>query len=361
MSLIEVRDLHKRYGEKDVLKNINIKIEQGEVLAILGPTGAGKTTLLYLLGFLEAPTSGRIYFDGIDVSLPERVKLEIRRRVTFVLQKPVLFNTTVYENIAYGLRCRGVKKASLCEKVDKILEMVSLSDYKNRNAKTLSGGEAQRVAIARAIAVEPKVLLLDEPTANLDSISTSRMERLIKDIIEHYHTTIIMATHDLAQGQRLADRIAVLINGEVYQAGSPQEVFTSPRNKEVAEFMGIENFLHGVIIANKEGIVTVDVGGITLEAVSTYPVGEKVSLYIRPEDITLSLSPAQSSARNSFMGEITRIVWIGALSRVEIDCGFLLIALVTKKSAEELNLEKRKKVYATFKATAVHIIKRGPS
>ena len=356
MPLIEVRNLYKRYSEKEALKNINLNVKKGEALAVIGPTGAGKTTLLRLLDFLGMPTSGRIYFDGIDVTRPGKIRLEVRRRMAFVLQKPVLFNTTVYGNIAYGLKWRGVRKSSLRQKVEGILRMVSLSDYKNRNARTLSGGEAQRVAIARAIAVEPEVLLLDEPTANLDPVSTSRIEGLIRDIIERYDTTIIMATHDMAQGQRLTDRIVVLINGEIHQTGGSREVFTSPKNKEVAEFVGTENIIDGVITANEEGVVTIDVGGITIEAVSGYTIGEKVSVCIRPEDITLALSPVPSSARNSFIGEITRIVSIGPLTRVELDCGLRLIALVTRRSAEELNLEIRKKVYATFKATGVHLI-----
>ena len=358
MSFIEVRSLYKRYGEEDVLKNININVEKGEVFTVIGPTGAGKTTLLYLLDLLEMPTSGRIYFDGIDITEPGRVRLEARRRMAFVLQKPIVFNTSVYDNIAYGLKWRGAGKSSIQQKVNSILEMVNLSAYKDRNARTLSGGEAQRVAIARAIAIEPEVLLLDEPTANLDPISTSRIEELITNIIHRYDTTIIMATHDMSQGQRLADRIGVLINGEIHQTGGWREIFTSPRNREVAEFVGIENIMDGVIVANEEGIVAIDIGGKVIEAVSGYSVGEEVCACVRPEDITLALSPAPSSARNSFIGEITRVVSVGSLIRVEIDCGFRLMALVTKRSAEELNLEIKKKVYATFKATGVHIISK---
>ena len=358
MSLIEVVGLHQRYNKQEILKNINISIAKGEVFALIGPTGAGKTTLLRLIDLLDLPTSGKIYFDGVDVTESGRVRLEARRRMAFVLQKPMVFNTSVYDNIAYGLKWRGAGKSSIREKVSGILQMVGLSAYKNRSARTLSGGEAQRVAIARAIAIEPEVLLLDEPTANLDPISTSRIEELISNIIHRYDTTIIMATHDMSQGQRLADRIGVLINGEILQTGDPREVFASPRNWEVAEFVGVENIIDGVIIANEEGIATVDVGGITIEAVSDYAVGEKVSVCVRPEDITLALSKPAGSARNSFIGEITRVVSVGSLTRVVTNCGVQLVALVTKKSAEELNLKIGRSIYASFKATAVHIIRR---
>jgi len=358
MPLIEVRSLYQRYDKKEILKNINIGIDKGEVFALIGPTGSGKTTLLRLMNLLEVPTSGRIYFDGMDVTEGGKIRLETRRRMAFVLQKPVVFNTSIYDNIAYGLRWRGKKRGDIKQKVNSILEMVGLSADKNRNARTLSGGETQRVAIARAIAVEPEVLLLDEPTANLDPISTSKIEELITNIIHQYNTTIIMATHDMSQGQRLANRIGVLVDGEILQTGEPREIFNSPRNREVAELVGVENIIEGVIISNEKGVSIVDIGGNVIEAISDYATGEEVYLCIRPEDVTLALSKAQSSARNSFIGEITRVVSIGSLTRIEIDCGFQLIALVTKRSAEELNLELRSKVYATFKATGVHVIKR---
>ena len=358
MSLIEVVDLHQKYGERDILKNINIRVDRGEAFAVIGPTGAGKTTLLRLIDLLGLPTSGRIYFDGIDVTELRRMKLEVRRRMAFVLQKPVVFNTSVYNNIAYSLKWRGARESSIRKKVSNILEMVDLLAYRNSNARTLSGGEVQRVAIARAVVSEPEVLLLDEPTANLDPISTLKIEELIANIIHRYDTTIIMATHDMSQGQRLADRIGVLINGEILQTGVPRDVFSSPQNREVAEFVGVENIIDGVIVSSQDKVVTIDIGGGVIEAISDYAVGEEVSACIRPEDIILALSRVSSSARNSFFGEIAQVVSLGPLSRIEINCGFRLVALVTERSAEELNFARTKKVYATFKATGVHVIRK---
>ncbi len=313
------------------------------------------------MDLIDTPTSGKLYFDGADTAKSARDRLEVRRRMAFVLQKPIVFNMNVYDNIAYALKWRGMGKSNIRQKVSTILDMVGLSAAKERNARTLSGGEVQRVAIARAIAIEPEVLLLDEPTANLDPISTSRIEELIIGIIQRYATTIIMSTHDMAQGQRLADRTGVLMNGEILQTGSSRDVFTSPRNREVAEFVGVENIIDGVIVSNEDKVVTIDTGGKVIEAISDYAVGEEVLACVRPEDVTLALSKVSSSARNSFVGEVTRVVSMGSLARVEIDCGFPLIALVTKKSAKELGLEKGKQVYATFKATGVHVIKRESS
>jgi len=359
MSLIETVDLCQKYDGRDILKNVNIKVDKGEVFALIGPTGAGKTTLLRLVDLLEIPTSGKIYIDGRDVTESKKVRFEMRRRMAFVLQKPVVFNTSIYDNITYSLRWRGTKKSSIHQKVSSILEMIDLSAYQDRNARTLSGGEAQRVAIARAIVTEPEVLLLDEPTANLDPLSAAKIEELITSIIHQYGTTIIMATHDMSQGQRLANRIGVLINGEILQTGDPREVFTSPTSREVAEFVSIDNIIDGIIISSEEGIVAVDIGdNKIIEAISSYPVGEEVYACVRPENITLTLSKTTSSARNSFIGQITQVVSVGPLSRIEINCGFQLVALVTKRSAEELDLEKGKQVYATFKATGVHVLKR---
>ena len=358
MALIETINLCQKYGERDILKNINLRIDRGEVFALIGPTGAGKTTLLRLIDLIDLPTSGKIYFDGVDTAESAKIRLGTRRRMAFVLQKPMVFNLSVYDNIAYGLKWRGVRGSELREKVNQVLEMVGLSTDKNRNARTLSGGEVQRVAIARAIAIEPEVLLLDEPTANLDPNAALRIEELITSIIQHYATTIIMATHDLSQGQRLADRIGVLMNGELLQTGDSRDIFTAPRNREVAEFVGVENIIDGVIVSSEDKVVTIDSGGRFIEAISDYATGEEVCACVRPEDITLALSKVSSSARNSFEGEITWLVSMGPLTRVEVDCGFPLVVLVTKRSAEELGLAKGKKVYATFKATGVHVIKR---
>jgi len=361
MSLIEVVGLSHSYDEREVLKSLNLSIGRGEVFALIGPTGAGKTTLLRIIDLLEIPSLGKIYFDGKCIPRSGKQRLEIRRRMSFIHQKPQVFNLNVYDNVACGLRWRGEKKHRIAEKVDHILEIVGLEGYKNRNARTLSGGEAQRVALARALVLEPEVLLLDEPTANLDPISTAKIEQLISYVAGQHNTTMIMATHDMSQGQQLAGRIGVLLDGKLVQTGNASDIFRSPKNEEVANFVGMENIIEGVIIANNEGVATISIGANAVEAVSSYPVGKEVYACIRPEDITLALSRTRSSARNSFHAKVTQVASFGPLSRVEINCGFRLVALVTKMSAEELNLQESKEIYATFKATGVHIIERKTS
>jgi len=359
MSLIEVVDLSHGYGERQVLKGLNLGIGKGEVFALIGPTGAGKTTLLRIVDLLEVPGAGEIYFDGKCIPRSGKQRLEIRRRMSFIHQKPQVFNLSVYDNVACGLRWRGEKRNRIAQRVDHILETVGLEGYGNRNARTLSGGEAQRVALARSLVLEPEVLLLDEPTANLDPVSTAKIEQLISYIAKQHNTTMIMATHDMSQGQQLAGRMGVLLDGRLAQTGNATDIFRSPQTEQVAHFVGMENIVEGVISASNEGIVMVDIGGNVIQAVSNHPAGKKVYACVRPEDITLALSITQSSARNSFRAKIMLVTTLGPLSRLEIDCGFHLVALVTKMSAEELNLQAGKEVYATFKATAVHIMEKG--
>jgi tungstate transport system ATP-binding protein len=358
MALIETRDLWQKREGRDILKSINIRVDRGEIMAFIGPTGAGKTTLLRLLDLLDAPASGRILFNGVDVTDSEKLRLDTRRRMSFVLQKPVVFNTSVHDNVAYGLKWRRMDRHQVREKVGSILEMVGLSGYAGRNARTLSGGEMQRVAIARAIVTEPDVLLLDEPTANLDPVSASKIEELVSDIIRKDTITVIMTTHDMMQGQRLADRISVLVNGEIVQTGDPRRIFNTPHDRTVAELVGMENILDGKVITSDGEISTIDVNGAIIEAVADYEIGTEVSVCMRPEDVTVALSRTSTSARNSLAGEVTWSVSTGPLCRVEIDCGFKLVALVTRRSAEEMVLKKGAKVFANFKVVSIHVIKR---
>jgi tungstate transport system ATP-binding protein len=358
MALIETINLGQKYGQRHTLNNINLKVETGEVFALIGPTGAGKTTLLRLLDLLETPASGIILFNGIDVARPNRHRLEIRRRISFVQQKPVVFDMSVYDNIACGLRWRHENGETIEQRVVDALELVGLVGYKNQNARTLSGGEAQRVAIARALITKPEVLLLDEPTANLDPNSSSKIEEVLAHIIGQSKITVVMATHDMSQGQYMANKIGVLMNGELLQVGSPDEIFSSPQSKDVAEFTGIENILNGKVI-NKDGnLATIDINRVAIKAMSDYNVGDRVYALIRPEDITLTLAHEATSARNTFWGRIVKTTSIGPLIRIKADFGFPLFVVVTKKSASELGLTADKEVFASFKATAIHTIKK---
>lgn len=348
----------KEHDGQYILRDVNLSIEAGEVFAIIGPTGAGKTTLLRLLDLLDPPAFGQIHFDGVDVTRSGRDRLKARRRMAYVQQKPIVFKMNVYDNVACGLKWRRKGKDIIRYRVDGALELVDMTEYRQRDARTLSGGEMQRVAIARALVTDPEMLLLDEPTANLDPISVAKVEEVLSHVIAEQRTTVVMATHDMSQGQRLAKRIGVLIDGELLQVGIPSDIFCSPQSMEVAEFVGVENILAGVVTAKADELSTIKLNGYDIQALSGFDIGDKVYALIRPEDITLAPSRDISSARNVFTGRISKMASTGALVRIEIDCGFPLLVVLTAVSAQDLELTIGKQVYASFKATALHIIRR---
>jgi tungstate transport system ATP-binding protein len=356
--MLNLENISHYFGKRQVLKDINLEVAKGELFGLIGPTGAGKTTLLRIIDLLETPASGMMHFDGAKVATSGAGRLGIRRRMAFVLQKPVVFNTSVYDNIAAGLRWRGQSRSQISQRLETLLEVTGLGTLKDKNARTLSGGEAQRVAIARAVAVFPELLLLDEPTANLDPVSTLRVEEMIAEIYRRYQTTIIMTTHDLAQGRRLAGRIGVLVNGEMVQAGQAETVFSMPHNRQVAEFVGMENIVPGVVSSRQGELAVIDLGGTLIEAVSDYDIGGEVYALIRPEEVMLAKQRGTSSARNWLAGVITAVETAATPARVKVDCGFPLVALVTRASLGEMELNTGQPVYASFKATGVHILRR---
>lgn len=358
MEIIKTNNITQVYEGREVLKNISLSIEKSEVFTIVGPTGSGKTTLIRILDLLEPPRSGEYLFDGIDMLNDNTRQLEARRRMAYVQQRPTIFTASVFDNVACGLRWRRMKPDLVRQKTDSGLELVGMEEYRERNARTLSGGETQRIAIARALVTEPEVLYLDEPTANMDPVSVTKIEEVLSHIIREQKITIIMTTHNMSQAQRMSSRLGVVIGGEMLQTGRWQEIYSTPGSREVASLIGIENMVDGEIVSARDELVTIKSGDRIMEVISELPVGEKVCVCIRPEDITLSVNRTSTSARNSFTGKIIYTSTLGALTRVTVDCGFQLMVLVTTRSAEELDLVKGREVYASFKATAVHVIRR---
>ena len=217
----------------------------------------------------------------------------------------------------------------------------------------------QRVALARAIVTEPEVLLLDEPTANLDPISSDLIEDLILRINKNFRTTIIMSTHDMIQGQRLADSIGVIMDGKLVQTGTAGEIFYQPKGRDIARFVGIDAIAGGVVMENTGGHAVIKVGDTCFEALTGLAKGKKADLFIRPEEVILSpadSSQVKTSMRNQLHGRITRIVPNGPFVRVSVDCGFVLVALITRRSCTELGFAVGAPVVAGVKATAIHVL-----
>ncbi len=240
--MVKTIDVTKSFnGQKSVLENISLQVNQGEIFVVIGPSGVGKTTLLRLIDLLDVPSSGQIFFKGTDTTpLNKLERLNIRRKLGMVFQSTQLFDDTVYANVAYGLKIREVRKDQIKEKVTKALQVVGLEDLKDRHAKTLSGGENQRIAIARILAYEPELLLLDELTANLDPSNTAKIEKIITDVRKNFDTTILVSTHNMFQAKRLADQVAFLYEGLFIETGDPQTVFEHPKNPLTKAFINGE-------------------------------------------------------------------------------------------------------------------------
>lgn len=358
-AVLEGKDLRVSRGGVAVLDVPSISITEGEVLALIGPNGAGKTTLLQALSCLLKPASGELYFRGVKVGSGVSV-LEYRRRLAMVFQEPLLFDTTVFSNIASGLRIRGMKRSEIDGIAVEQLERFGISHLRDRSARRLSGGEAQRVSLARAFATRPEILFLDEPFASVDQPSSEALIEDLQVVLRKTGTTAILATHDRMEALRLSDRIAIMKDGRVLQIGSPDAVMNHPADEFIASFVGVETILMGKVVSKDGSGFLASVSGHEIEAVGDAQSGETVVLCIRPENVSLStnLQREATSARNVFPARIQKVTPMGLYQRVTLDCGFPLVSYVTTHSVEGLSLQEGKEVAASFKATAIHVLRK---
>lgn len=366
MPLLSLSNLLISRDGVPVLDIDSLDVREGEVLALIGPNGAGKSTLLLTMALLLRPERGQVLFRGEPV--PPARELATRRRMALVLQDPLLLHASVGSNVASGLRYRGMAGAEVDERVGRWLERLGIRHLKDRPARKLSGGEAQRASLARALAIQPDLLLLDEPFSALDAPTRAALLEEMKSLLAETRVTTVFVTHDLDEALLLGDRVAVLIDGRLRQVGPPEKVFSAPEDPEVARFVGVETVIPGRVTGGMDGLVTVDAAGARLQAVGELPAGALVYLCLRPEDVTLRKAngPHPSSARNTLPGTITHVAPQGPLARVVLSCGvggaagetFQMAALVTRTSAREMDLSEGQPVEATFKASAVHLIHR---
>ena len=357
--ILEVKGIQVIRGGTLLLDISSFLIHEGEILSLIGPNGAGKTTLLQTLSYLLKPFQGRIFFKGKKVEANHSV-LEYRRKLAMVFQEALLFDTTVFHNVASGLKIRGMAKGEISQRVMEQLDRFGIGHLSSRSARTLSGGEAQRTSLARAFALCPEILLLDEPFASLDPPTRDSLIKDLEQILRQTRTTAVFATHDRMEALRLSDRIAVMNTGRILQIGSSVDVMNHPVDEFVASFVGVETILSGKVMKKDGGTFTASIEGREVEVVGDAHLGETVVLCIRPENVTLSTRPSEegTSARNVFPGKIEKIVSLGFYQKIELDCGFPLVAYVTNHSLEELSLAEGKEVKASFKATAVTAIRK---
>ncbi|MCK8519122.1 ABC transporter ATP-binding protein [Methanoculleus sp. 7T] len=356
MAIIEAHNIRKSYGDLEVLHDIDLSVQEGEILGLIGPSGSGKSTLLRILDLIEPPSGGELSVFGID-TVEERGRwLDLRRRMGMLFQRPIVFNASVYDNIAMGLRYRGASGDEIDRRVKEALEAVGLSRYIKSRATDLSGGEQQRVALSRVLVTDPEILFLDEPTANLDPTSTATIEAIVARLNREKGITVLISTHDLMQGQRLAHRVAVMIEGTVAQAGSSREVFHEPKDPKIARFVGVQNIIPGRVVSREGGLTTVEMKGRRMVS-ATPPPAEEVAVVIRGEDISLHRrEPGYEEAENLFSASITSIEPMAPFVNVTVDCGCELTALVTARRAESLELEIGMQVWVSLPARVVHLV-----
>jgi len=348
--MLNIESLSIRLGEFSV-QDVSLEIPDGEYFIILGPSGAGKTVLLETIAGIHTPDSGRVFLGDREVTALEPRK----RNIGMMYQDYMLFpHLTVEDNIAFGLRQRNVPPNEQHALVEEMCTLLEIDHLTGRYPGSLSGGEQQRVALARALVLKPEILLLDEPMSALDGHTRERMRRELSRIRRLTNTTIIQITHHFDDVFALADRIAIMREGRIVQAGETSEVFLHPVDTFVAEFLGISNIIWGKSArAGNIARITPDQGP-AFSAASDI-IGDVVAT-LHAEDVILSKAPFDSSARNCLSGTVSEVIPSGSTVRVILDAGFPLTALLTRESCRSLSLEPGSKLYATFKATAVHVI-----
>ena len=353
--MIHIQDLKFKFPEGHFGLDIGeLHVGEGEIFALMGPNGAGKSTLLNTISLFTAPYAGKIVVNGRNI-LEGKIQKAYRKEMTFVFPQPYLLNTTVFENIALPLKFHGIKNSGM---VDEMLQFFKIEKYRRAYPHQLSQGEKHRVVLARAFVTSPKLILLDEPFVSLDP---QYKERLIQDLrrsIKLRKATAIFVSQDVNEVLALADRVAVLKNGELLQKGALIDVFTKPSCKEVADLVGVETIAEGRVEKKVDHLCFVRVGEHLLESISACCEGDSVFICLRPENLVIARTKEDNSARNHLKCTITHIEAWKLEYKITLDCGFTLVSSVTRQSLDAMQLSVGQKVYVTFKATALHLIKR---
>ncbi len=348
---IEIRQITKQFGDFAALKEINLTIATGELVALLGPSGSGKTTLLRIMAGLEMPDRGEILFHGENAT--DRSVRD--RHVGFVFQHYALFkHMTVFENVAFGLRVRPRKQRppeqAIREKVRSLLQLVQLDRMESHYPSQLSGGQRQRVALARALAVEPKMLLLDEPFGALDAKIRQELRLWLRRLHDELHITSVFVTHDQEEALEVADRVVVMNQGRIEQVGTPAEVYDHPANPFVYNFLGNVNLFHGRV---EEG--QVHIGPIQINAPEHAAVQDAPAVaYVRPHDIEIERS---KNGQPAIAAIIKQIQPVGPIVRLQLnrqDTGQLIDAELSRERYRELGLKVSETVFIKPKHWTVY-------
>ena len=324
MATVHLRSVSKHYGSTVAVDEFSLDVADGEFVTLLGPSGCGKTTTLRMVAGLVEPTGGRVLFDDQDVTfMPPR-----KRNIGFVFQTPALFpHLSVSANIGFGLSVKGVKKDAIAERVEEMLALVDLPGYGKRLPGQLSGGQQQRVALARVLATDPRVLLFDEPLSALDRNLRESLKYAILDLQRRTKKTAIYVTHDQSEAFAISDRIVVMNAGKAEQIGTQTDIYLRPETRFVAEFVGANNSLRGVVTGRRaegeETVLTVAAGDITLHCRTREPfqIGDAILAYVRPEDVAVLDEGELPGHDNVVEGVIDRVIFEGATAQLRVDVG----------------------------------------
>ncbi len=307
---IDLMEISKDFGDTTVLENLNLYIRQNEFLTLLGPSGCGKTTTLRIIGGFEAPTTGKVIFEGKDITKQP----PYLRQINTVFQKYALFpHLNVFENIAFGLRIKKLSKEEISSRVAEMLRLVNLSGFEKRDIDSLSGGQQQRIAIARALVNEPKVLLLDEPLGALDLKLRKEMQMELKKIQKSVGITFVYVTHDQEEALTMSDTIVVMDKGRIQQIGTPTDIYNEPKNRFVAKFIGESNIIEGLMLEDYK----VEFAGNVFPCVDKgFGKNESVDIVIRPED--LDIVPTDEG---QITGRVINVTFKGVHYEMEVQSG----------------------------------------
>lgn len=354
-ALLRGESLRRVYHGRSVVDGVTLAVRPGEVLAVLGPNGAGKSTLFRLLLLLERADEGRILLGRREVRPGDR---EAARRLAGVFQRPFLFSGSVRDNVAYGLRVRRLPLREREARVEEVLTLLGLERLAGAPVQTLSGGEAQRVALARAIAPRPDVLLLDEPTANLDVTVKRRFREDLERLVRTQTGGALLITHDPADAFALADTIAVMEGGRIVQVGPPETLVLEPSTPFVAAFTGAELLLDGIVRGEEDGLLVVETGGVRLLVArgnGAIGPGTPVHVAYRPEDVLLTPADAREATRapNRVRLRVAALTPVGGMIRVRLEGPPDLVALLTRPAAVALGLAPGAVVTARLEVMAL--------